>query len=140
MPVSITRLRELIELAATEGVEGIDLIEGGMRIRIIRNANAPLRRTAGAAAPRQQSLAAPADRDILVAPMFGVLHLTPAPDAKPYVAVGDLVRKGQQLGLIEAMKMFTAIPCDRDGRLAAILAEPGTEITSGQPLFRIVGE
>lgn len=138
MPVAIARLRELIDLAGSAGVNSVDVTEGGVRIRIARTGAAPSAKAvapAAAAAPAGLPAVAP---DILAAPMFGVLHLTPAPGAKPFAAVGDRVTKGQQLCLIEAMKMFNEFYCDRDGRLAAILAEAGGEIARGQPLFRIV--
>lgn len=135
MPVSITRLRDLIELAASGGVEGINLTEDGTQIRITRGA-APLPRKVATAPPETPVPAAEAG--IFPAPMFGVLHLTPAPGAKPFVAVGERITRGQQLCLIEAMKMFNAVTADRDGLLVAILAEPGSEVANGQPLFRLV--
>ncbi|MGL4810879.1 MAG: acetyl-CoA carboxylase biotin carboxyl carrier protein [Beijerinckiaceae bacterium] len=135
MPISVTRLRELIALAAAQGVDGLDLVEDGTHIVITRNGLAPIQMadmTTHAVTP-----ASSASETLFAAPMFGVFHLTSAPGAKPFVAVGDAVARGQQLCLIEAMKTFNAISSDRDGRIEAILAEPGTEIATGQPLFRI---
>lgn len=137
MPVSIARLRELIDLAGSGGVEAIDVVEEGTHIRISRTGTAPIRTLTAEASAAAKPKAAEPHRDILASPMFGVLHLTPAPGAKPFVTVGAPVAKGQQLCLIEAMKMFNPIHSDRDGRLEAILAEPGTEVDNGQPLFRI---
>jgi acetyl-CoA carboxylase biotin carboxyl carrier protein len=139
VPVSIARLRELIALAGSEGVEGIDLIEGGTRIRISRTGEGQLRPAAAPPPTLEQPVAAAPEAGIFAAPMFGILHLTPAPDAPAYVQVGDRISIGQQLCLIEAMKLFNPVVSDRDGRLDAILAEAGSEIVSGQPLFRIVG-
>jgi acetyl-CoA carboxylase biotin carboxyl carrier protein len=139
VPVPIARLRELIALASSEGVDGIDLIEGGMRIRISRTGDGQLRPSAVPPPPPEQPMAGAPEGDIFAAPMFGILHLTPAPDAPAYVRVGDRISTGQQLCLIEAMKMFNPVVSDRDGRLDAILAVAGSEITSGQPLFRIIG-
>lgn len=138
MPISIARLRELIDLAGSGGVEAIDMVEAGTHIRISRTGNAPVRTLANVASAVPQPAAA-LSRDVLAAPMFGVLHMTPAPGATPFVTVGAEVKKGQQLCLIEAMKMFNPIHSDRDGRLEAILAEPGSEVSNGQPLFRITG-
>jgi acetyl-CoA carboxylase biotin carboxyl carrier protein len=138
VPVSIARLRELIALASSEGVEAIDLSEGGTRIRISRTGAGPLRPSASVP-PAQEPAAAALEADIFAAPMFGILHLTPGPGAPAYVRLGDRIATGQQLCLIEAMKMFNPVVSDRDGRLDAILAEAGSEIASGQSLFRIVG-
>ena len=139
MPISIARLRALIDLAGSGGVESIDMVEDGTHLRISRSAGVPAGRLALAQGEAPAQASVPSAPDSLVAPMFGVLHLTPAPGAEPYVTPGARVVKGQQLCLIEAMKMFNAVHSDRDGRLEAILAEPGSEIARGQPLFRIVG-
>lgn len=136
MPIAIARLRELIDLAASEGVESLDLVEDGTRVTIRRGTGAPARVGAASVAATPQASAPQAAGDALVSPMFGVLHLTPAPGAAPFARVGEAVRHGQTLCLIEAMKMFTPIVSDRDGRIAAILAEPGEEVARGQPLFR----
>ena len=138
MPISIARLRELIDLAASGSVETLDLMEDGTHIRISRTGTAPVSRLAPQDTPKATAVDTAPAQDRFTAPMFGVLHLTPAPGAPPFVTVGDRVRTGQQLCLIEAMKMFNAVHSDRDGRLAAILADPGSEIARGQPLFQII--
>lgn len=135
MPVTVTRLRELIAMAAAQGVEGIDMMEDGTHIVITRNGNAAITMPVSTAA--EPNLSVPAAENIFAAPMFGVFHITASPGAKPFVATGDVVQCGQRLCLIEAMKTFNAIASDRDGRIEAILAEPGTEVVSGQPLFRL---
>lgn len=73
----------------------------------------------------------------VLAPMAGIAHLKPSPDEVPFVAVGDTVSEGQVLCTIEAMKMFIAVESMHDGVVEAILVEPGTEVSAGQPLFRI---
>jgi len=70
-------------------------------------------------------------------PLYGVVHLTPTPDAPPFVRLGDAVKAGQTLCVIEAMKMFNELRADRDGTLRAILVESGQEIDIGQTLFRL---
>jgi acetyl-CoA carboxylase biotin carboxyl carrier protein len=69
--------------------------------------------------------------------MFGVVHLTPAPGEAPFVNLGDTIAEGQALCTIEAMKMFNAIESEFSGALLEILVAPGSEVESGQPLFRI---
>jgi acetyl-CoA carboxylase biotin carboxyl carrier protein len=73
----------------------------------------------------------------VVAPLYGVLHLTPSPDEPPFVKLGDPVRAGQTLCVLEAMKMFHTLKSDYDGIIDAILAAPGSEVEAGQSLFRI---
>ena len=69
--------------------------------------------------------------------MFGVVHLTPAPGEPPFVQPGDTVEQGQVLCTIEAMKMFNAIESEVSGTVVEILVAAGSEVESGQPLFRI---
>lgn len=75
----------------------------------------------------------PAD---LVAPLYGVLHLSPSPGQPVFAQVGDTVRAGQTLCVIEAMKVFNEVCATHDGVLQAILARTGEEVEGGQPLFR----
>jgi acetyl-CoA carboxylase biotin carboxyl carrier protein len=69
--------------------------------------------------------------------MFGIVHLTPSPGDAPFVQVGDRVAEGQVLCTIEAMKMFNPVECDCQGTVSEVLVSPGSEVESGQPLFRI---
>ena len=71
------------------------------------------------------------------APMVGVVYLQANPDADPYVQVGDSVKKGQVLCLIEAMKLMNEIVAPQDGVVSAILVENENIVEYGQALFRI---
>ena len=69
--------------------------------------------------------------------MHGVFHRAPAPGAPPFVEVGATVGKRQQLCILEAMKVFNAVNAPQEGTVTAILAENGTDVVLGQPLFTI---
>lgn len=69
--------------------------------------------------------------------MFGVFHLSPAPGEPPLVQLGDDVREGEKLCVIEAMKLLNVVEADRAGKIAAILVQSGQEVDVGQALFRI---
>jgi acetyl-CoA carboxylase biotin carboxyl carrier protein len=84
-----------------------------------------------------QPATADAQPNLIRAPMFGIVHLTPSPGEPPFVQVGDTVDEGQVLCTIEAMKMFNAIESDCRGTVREVLVAPGGEVESGQPLFRI---
>lgn len=71
------------------------------------------------------------------APLVGTFYSSSAPDAAPFVKVGDSVKKGQTLGIIEAMKLMNEIECEYDGTVEAILVENGQMVEYGQPLFVI---
>lgn len=74
---------------------------------------------------------------VLKSPMVGTFYRRPAPDKPPFVQVGDTVKKGQTLCLIEAMKIFNEIESEVDGKIIQILVEDGTPVEFGQPLFII---
>ena len=71
------------------------------------------------------------------AELVGVFYTSPSPDAPPFVAVGQKVKKGDVICIIEAMKMMNEIECPYDGTLAVMLAENGSMVEYGQPLFEI---
>jgi acetyl-CoA carboxylase biotin carboxyl carrier protein len=70
--------------------------------------------------------------------MVGTFYRAPRPDAPPFVEVGDRVRKGQPVCIIEAMKLFNEIECDVEGVIAEVFAEAAQPVQFGQPLFRVV--
>ena len=69
--------------------------------------------------------------------MVGTFYRTPSPDAKPFVEVGQAVKEGQIICIIEAMKLMNEIECDKSGTVKAILVENGQPVEYGQPLFII---
>lgn len=74
---------------------------------------------------------------IVKSPLVGTFYAAPAEDAEPYVKVGDQVKKGQVLAIVEAMKLMNEIESDYSGEVVKILVENGTAVEYGQPLFEI---
>lgn len=75
--------------------------------------------------------------EVVTAPLVGTFYSAPSEDGEPYVKVGDSVKKGQVIGIVEAMKLMNEIECDYDGIVAAVLVENKQVVEYGQPLFRI---
>jgi acetyl-CoA carboxylase biotin carboxyl carrier protein len=75
--------------------------------------------------------------DVLAASTVGVFYRAPSPGAPPFVKEGDQVTSGQQVGIIEAMKLMLPVEADRAGRITEVLVDDGTSVEFGQPLFRI---
>ena len=71
------------------------------------------------------------------APMVGTFYNSPAPDAQPYVRIGDIVNEGDVLCIIEAMKLMNEIKCEVKGKIADILIENGQPVEFGQILFHV---
>lgn len=74
---------------------------------------------------------------LVESPLVGTFYAAPAEDAAPFVSVGDTVKKGQTLAIIEAMKLMNEIESEYDGTITEILVENGQPVEYGQPLFRI---
>ncbi|MEM9597748.1 MAG: acetyl-CoA carboxylase biotin carboxyl carrier protein [Acidobacteriota bacterium] len=79
----------------------------------------------------------PAGAHVLTSPIVGTFYSSPSPDAPPFVDVGDKVRKGQVLCIVEAMKLMNEIECDVDGTVVAVLPKNGQPVEYGEPLFGI---
>ena len=75
---------------------------------------------------------------IITAPNIGTFYRSPKPGSAPYVEVGDTICVGDELCLIEVMKLFTALASDKGGRIHSILVEDGVMVEGGQPLFVLV--
>ena len=91
---------------------------------------------AAAAAPAAPAAAEP-EGDAITAPMVGTFYAASAPEQPPFVQVGDRVRKGQPVCLLEAMKMMNEITAPTPGVVVEVLAANGTQVEYDQPLFRI---
>lgn len=83
--------------------------------------------------PREESL----DGNVVKSPLVGTFYNAPSPDAEPYVKVGDTVKKGQVLAIVEAMKLMNEIESEFDGTVEKILVSNEEVVEYGQPLFVI---
>ena len=151
--MDIRKIKKLIELLEESGLAEIEITEGEESVRIARvtqgtqvvhqvaaaPAAAPAAAAPAPAAPAAAATAAPAARDenLVTAPMVGTFYASPAPGAKSFVEVGQEVRVGQVLCIIEAMKMMNQIESERAGKVVAVLAKNGEPVEFGQPLFAI---
>ena len=151
--MDIRKIKKLIELLEESGLAEIEITEGEESVRIARMtqgtqvvhqvaaapAAAPAAPAPAPAAPAAAAAAAPAARDenLVTAPMVGTFYASPAPGAKSFVEVGQEVRVGQVLCIIEAMKMMNQIESERAGKVVAVLAKNGEPVEFGQPLFAI---
>ena len=88
-------------------------------------------------APAEASISPVAEGAVVESPLVGVAYLSPSPDKPAFVAVGDTVKKGQTLMIIEAMKVMNEVPADRDGVVTEILVANQDVVEYGQGLVRI---
>ncbi|MBQ1074370.1 acetyl-CoA carboxylase biotin carboxyl carrier protein subunit [Micromonospora sp. C31] len=92
---------------------------------------------ADAVPPASPPAAPPPDRYAVRSPMVGTFHRAPEPGAAPFVAVGDPVRPGQVVGIVEAMKLMNEVTAERGGRVAEVLAADGQPVEYDQPLVAL---
>ncbi|MBL8430794.1 MAG: acetyl-CoA carboxylase biotin carboxyl carrier protein [Dechloromonas sp.] len=148
--MDLRKLKKLIDLVQESGITELEVTEGEERVRIAKNYGAP-------AAPPQQyaaSVALPGatpaassvnvddeddvpDGHVVKSPMVGTFYRAPSPGAEAFVQVGQVVKEGDTLCIIEAMKLLNEIEADASGVIKAILIDNGEPVEFGAPLFVI---
>ena len=130
-------IRKYAQLMGELGLTGLEFRSAGDTIRLERNvSSAPVFTPASAAAPAVP-VAESADTISVTSPMVGVFYRAPAENAEPYVKVGDTVKAGTVLCLVEAMKMMNEITAECDGTIAEICVNNGQVVDFGKELFKI---
>jgi len=150
MSLDLTKLSALFDLLAEKEIAEFEHEEDGARVRVTRGARATAREalpSLGIAAPaidgtpRAPALAddsdAGGDHVDVTSPFVGSFYRAPSPDVPPFVEVGSVVRSGQALCIIEAMKLMNEIESECAGTVTEIFAQNGKSVEYGQKLFRI---
>jgi acetyl-CoA carboxylase biotin carboxyl carrier protein len=152
--MDIRKVKKLIELLEASSVDEIEIKEGEESVRISRNKAASIAMAAPVAAPAMPAplapapaapvpvpatpeAAAPSTANAVTSPMVGTFYRSPSPDASAFVEVGQSVRAGDVLCIVEAMKMMNQIEADRAGTVTAIHAENGEPVEFDQPLITV---
>ena len=152
--MDIRKIKNLIELLEESGIEELEICEGEESVRISRGSRHPAapahyyaapQAPAPAPAPAQAPAAdtpAPADNTpsghLVRSPMVGTFYSSPSPDAPEFAKVGQQVKEGDVLCIVEAMKMMNQIKADKSGTIDAVLVENGQPVEFDQPLFTII--
>jgi acetyl-CoA carboxylase biotin carboxyl carrier protein len=158
--MDLRKLKTLIDLVSESGISELEVTEGEGKVRIVKNAppvyvqspaaqympqipaGAPVHAAGGVAEGAAASAAAPAPAapqgHVVTSPMVGTFYRAPSPGADPFVQVGDTVKEGQTICIIEAMKLLNEIESDVAGVIKEILVDNGQAVEYGQPLF-VVG-
>lgn len=152
--MDLRKLKKLIDLVQESGIAELEITEGEEKVRIVKTGAAA---AVVAASPQAPATAVPAPSSSAIAaervaveaaavepsghriksPMVGTFYRAPSPGAKSFVEIGDSVKTGQTVCIIEAMKLLNEIESDKDGVVKAILAENGQPVEYGEPLFII---
>ncbi|MEK9535190.1 MAG: acetyl-CoA carboxylase biotin carboxyl carrier protein [Halieaceae bacterium] len=151
--MDIRKVKKLIELLEESNIGEIEIKEGEESVRISRYGNqpaapvayaapapaapAPAAAAAEAAPEASAPAAAPVADNAVLSPMVGTFYRSPSPDAASFIEVGQTVRVGDVLCIVEAMKMMNQIEADRAGTVTAIHVENGEAVEFDQPLISI---
>jgi acetyl-CoA carboxylase biotin carboxyl carrier protein len=150
--MDLRKLKKLIDLVQESGIAELEITEGEEKVKIVKGGAvmvaAPMMAAPAPAAPVAAAPAvAPAatggaaeptaaqEGHVVKAPMVGTFYRSPSPDAKAFVEVGQAVKEGDTICIIEAMKLMNEIEADASGSVKAILVENGQPVEYGQPLF-----
>lgn len=150
--MDIRKVKKLIELLEESNIDEIEIKEGEESVRISRNSAQPLMAAyAPAPAPPAPAPAAPAaaapptpaaepvnSGKVITSPMVGTFYRSPSPTSPAFAEVGQTVKVGDVLCIVEAMKMMNQIEADKAGTIEAILVDNGEPVEFEQPLFSIV--
>lgn len=148
--MDLRKLKTLIDLVAESGITELEMTEGDGKVRIVKSgpvapiyaaAPAPIAQpqpTVVQVQPGAEAPAAPAFSGHAVkAPMVGTFYRSPNPGASPFIEIGQSVKEGDTLCIIEAMKLLNEIEADQSGIVKEVLVENGEPVEYGQPLFVI---
>jgi acetyl-CoA carboxylase biotin carboxyl carrier protein len=148
--MDLRKLKTLIDLVSESNVSELEITEAEGKVRIVKGSGAPVQTgpvshvamaPQAVAAPVAAAVPAPvveaAAGHVVKSPMVGTFYRAPSPGAKVFVEVGDTVKSGDTICIIEAMKLLNEIECDKDGVVKAILVENGQPVEYGEPLVII---
>ena len=145
--MDLRKLKTLIDLVSESNVSELEITEADGKVRIVKSGAAPV--VMMQAAPQAAPVAAEAapvaavpapvveTGHIVTSPMVGTFYRASSPGAKSFAEVGDVVKEGQAVCIIEAMKIMNEIEADQDGTITKILVDNGKPVEYGQPLFVI---
>ena len=150
--MDLRKLKTLIDLVSESNVSELEITEADGKVRIVKagatpvavampvmQQAAPAQMAAPVAAAAAPAVEAPAEGTghVVKSPMVGTFYRASGPGAKAFAEVGDQVKEGQAVCIIEAMKIMNEIEADKDGTITKILVENGQPVEYGQPLFII---
>jgi acetyl-CoA carboxylase biotin carboxyl carrier protein len=131
--MDLRKLKKLIELVEESGISELEITEGEEKVRISKSSSA----TAGVAISASAVAEPLPEGQVVKSPMVGTFYRTSTPGANPFVDIGQTVKVGDTLCIIEAMKLLNEIESDKSGVIKAILVENGQPVEYGEPLFVI---
>jgi len=150
--MDLRKLKTLIDLVSESNISELEITEADGKVRIVKSDPAvqampapamsmapPMAAAPTASVPEPAAVVAPATPvgHAVKSPMVGTFYRSASPGAKPFVEIGSVIKEGEPICIIEAMKIMNEIEADKSGTVTAILCENGQAVEFGQPLFTI---
>ena len=130
-------IKDLAKLLRETGLSEIDYEKEGLRLRVAAHDAAPIQVSTPVAEVKAEPKVEEKPKDFVHSPIVGVVYLSPNPNAPTFVKVGDTVKVGQTLCMVEAMKTFNPVVAEKEGKIKAVLVESGAPVEYQQPLFEM---
>lgn len=150
--MDLRKLKTLIDLVSESNVSELEITEAEGKVRIVKSSGVPMMmmhqpamnmvpshpvQSAAPQAPAPEAPAAEAAGHAIKSPMVGTFYRSSSPGSNPFVEIGTVVKEGDTVCIIEAMKILNEIEADKSGTVTKILSENGQAVEYGQPLFMI---
>jgi len=145
--MDIRKVKKLIEMLEASELEEIEIQEGEESVRLVKKRShsevSEIKPSANTSIPVERSLETSSplvsheEGELITSPMVGTFYAAPSPGAKPFISVGDEIKEGDVVCIVEAMKMMNEIKSDFSGKVKAVMIENSSPVEFGQSLFLI---
>ena len=135
--MDLEQIEKLVEIIEKSTLKEITLEEGNLKINLKRENNSEIQNVQKNIERKTEIVEEPDEESFITSPIVGTFYSAASPETPAFVRVGDTVKKGQPVCIVEAMKLMNEINCDFDCEIEAVLVSNEQKVEYGQPLFRV---
>ena len=135
--MDLEQIEKLVEIIEKSTLKEITVEEGNLKINLKRENNSEIQNVQKNIERKTEIVEEPDEESFITSPIVGTFYSAASPETPAFVRVGDTVKKGQPVCIVEAMKLMNEINCDYDCEIEAVLVSNEQKVEYGQPLFRV---
>ena len=135
--MDLEQIEKLVEIIEKSTLKEITVEEGNLKINLKRENNSEIQNVQKNIERKTEIVEEPDEESFITSPIVGTFYSAASPETPAFVRVGDTVKKGQRVCIVEAMKLMNEINCDFDCEIEAVLVSNEQKVEYGQPLFRV---
>ena len=135
--MDLEQIEKLVEIIEKSTLKEITVEEGNLKINLKRENNTEIQNVTKNIERKTEIVEEPDEESFITSPIVGTFYSAASPETPAFVRVGDTVKKGQPVCIVEAMKLMNEINCDFDCEIEAVLVSNEQKVEYGQPLFRV---